>query len=173
MAVDQDLQQKFEACVDACAESMYRVAYRLTGNHSLARELVQETYLGAWKNIQSLRDVNRMRAWLFGIMRNQYTKLLTRETRAVETTEQTSQIPDHNNGSTHKIKDSVQDALSELEEKYRMPLLLVSIIGMSVQQASVALGIPPGTVLSRMHRGKTKLKEILIRTEGFVEGQTT
>ena len=79
MANKTDSQTQFEECVSTCAESMYRVAFRLTGNQTLASELVQETYLNAWKSLDSLKDNNRMRSWMFSILRYQYTKLLRRE----------------------------------------------------------------------------------------------
>ncbi len=62
-----------------------------------------------------------------------------------------------------ELQQTVQLSISELDEKHRMPLLLVSMEGFSVEQAAEILGVPRGTVLSRLSRARGKLKEILKR----------
>lgn len=160
MSLDPDRQQIFESCVDQCADSMYRVAFRLLGDANLAQELVQETYLNAWKSIGQLRETDRMRAWMFSILRNQYTKLLTRETRAPQPQEEMQSVPAAP-PADHATRDAVQQAIEELDEKHKLPVLLVSMEGLSVDQAAEILDVPRGTVLSRLHRGRAKLKQKL------------
>ena len=162
MQSETQLQQQFEECVQQCADSLYRVAYRLTGNRTLALELVQETYLNAWKSLPNLKDSNKMRSWLFAIMRNQFSKLLHKEKRNAQTIEQIDSIsapPESDNDTT----DRVQTALQSLDDIHRLPVPLVSLEGMSVEEAAGILDVPRGTVLSRLHRGRSKLKEILSR----------
>ena len=164
MQSETQLQQQFEECVHQCADSLYRVAYRLTGNRTLALELVQETYLNAWKSLQNLKDSNKMRSWLFAIMRNQFSKLLHKEKRTTPTIEQIDSIstpPETKDDTT----DRVQTALQSLDDIHRLPVLLVSLEGMSVEEAAGILDVPRGTVLSRLHRGRAKLKEILSRDD--------
>ncbi len=157
-----EARRQFEECVDRCADSLFRVAYRLTGNRTLASELVQETYLSAWQSIDSLKDPDRIRPWMFSILRNQYTKLLHKEKRHVPTTHDLSDgsTPEPTDGDA---VDRMQAALSVLDEKHKLPLLLVAIEGMTVEEAARVLDTPRGTVLSRLHRGRQKLKEILSR----------
>lgn len=165
MQPEAKFQQRFEECVETCADSLFRVAYRLTGNRTLASELVQETYLSAWKSIHSLKDPERMRAWMFSILRNQYTKLLRKEKREkqnafiVEHIHEVSKLETPRDETT----DRVQAALAMLDEKHKVPVLLVSLEGLSVDEAAKVLDVPRGTVLSRLHRGRQKLKEILSR----------
>ena len=164
MQSETQLQQQFEECVHQCADSLYRVAYRLTGNRTLALELVQETYLNAWKSLQNLKDSNKMRSWLFAIMRNQFSKLLHKEKRTTPTIEQIDWIsapPETEDNTT----DRVQTALQSLDDIHRLPVLFVSLEGMSVEEAAGILEVPRGTVLSRLHRGRAKLKEILSRDD--------
>ena len=78
---DQQLQRQFESAVDEHAAALYRVAWRLTSDGHLANELVQETWLQAWQGLATLRDPDKLKSWLFGIMRFQYSKLVRRETR--------------------------------------------------------------------------------------------
>ena len=155
-----DMQSQFEACVEQCADSIYRVAFRLTGNDTLARELVQNTYLAAWTNIGKLRDRNKLRSWIFSILRNQYSKLVRAEKRSIPTTDQLGEI-----AATKKVEidksDAIQEAIDRLDEKFKLPLLLVAIDQMSVDMAAEVLGVPRGTVLSRLHRGRQKLTHLL------------
>ena len=167
MATEPELQQRFEKCIDDCADSLFRVAFRLTGNRTLASELVQETYLNAWKNISGLKAPERMRSWLFAILRNQYSKLIRKETRSTPTSGQldsiaTMQTADEKDDQT---TDMVQDAIASLDENHKLPVLLVSMEGLSVDDAARILKLPRGTVLSRLHRGRQKLKEILVREQ--------
>lgn len=159
-----EAQRQFEECVERCADSLFRVAYRLIGNRTLASELVQETYLSAWKSIGSLKDPDRIRAWMFSILRNQYTKLLHKEKRHVPTSEHLSDVSKTESTNDDAV-DRVQAALAMLDEKHKLPVLLVSLEGMTVEEAANVLDTPRGTVLSRLHRGRQKLKEILSRDQ--------
>ena len=150
-------REQFELCVRECADSMYRVAFRLTGNRTLANELVQETYFQAWKNIESLKDRARMKGWLFSILRNQQSKLLRKERN--HRADPFVDLPMENDRS--ETEDLVQFAIGQLEESSRLPILLVVMEGVSVNEAAEILDVPRGTVLSRIHRGKDKLKRII------------
>ena len=161
MAIETDRRKKFEQCVEACAGSLYRVAFRLTGNATLANELVQETYLHAWRSIDSLKDTNKLRSWLFAIMRNQNSKIVIKENKAISTTDQIEGIATAETTRQQELRRAVQEAVNELDEKHRLPVLLVSMEGMTVDQAAEILQIPRGTVLSRLSRGREKLKLIL------------
>jgi len=163
MSRKTDRRELFEQCIDSCADSMYRVAFRLTGNHTLARELVQETSLAAWQSITKLRDPNRMRAWMFAILRNQYTKLITKESKSPTPTESFADLAGENETTQSEIQDAVQNAIQQLDDKHRLPLLLVSMEGLSVNEAASVLELPRGTVLSRLSSSREKLKAILIR----------
>ena len=104
-----------------------------------------------------------MRSWLFAILRNQYLKSV-RKKKPVASSD-VEQIADHRTAtpSEEGSSDIVQAALEQLDEDQRMPILLVSMEELSAEEASDILGIPRGTVLSRMHRGRQRLKEILSR----------
>lgn len=168
MPIDDQLQRQFETAIDQHADSMYRVAYRLTGHRDLASELVQETYLQAWQGLGSLRDHTRLRAWMFGILRFQFSKQIRRELRTSSLSpEVAGEVAESGNDGNDELKDTVQSAIGELGEEFRLPILLVSMEGMPVDEAAEILEIPRGTVLSRLHRGRQKLKEILERTGEF------
>ena len=162
MQSDSEKQANYEQCVSNCADSLYRTAYRLTGNDTLACELIQETYYHAWKSLDSLADPKRIRAWMFSILRFQYSKLVRVERKSVRTSEQLETVQEKPVANS-ETSDWVQAALDQLDEKHKLPLLLVSMEGMSVDDASKVLEVPRGTVLSRLHRGRERLREILSR----------
>lgn len=161
MPEESDPRKLFDDCVATCADSMYRVAFRLTGNSASAEDLVQESYTQAWKNIDSLRDPKRMRGWLFAILRNQYLKACRQKSPLASDAVET--IEDQHFEQMQKTEnvDLIQRAMEQLDESQRMPILLVSMEGLSVEEAAEILEVPRGTVLSRMHRGRKRLKEII------------
>lgn len=166
MPAEPQHQELFESCVDQHADSMYRVAFRLTGDRELASELVQETYLQAWKGLDSLRDKSRMRSWVFGILRNQYTKLLRKLPKATQLSRPESvESSLLNQTEPEATREIVQKAISQLDDKHKLPILLVSMEGMSVEAAGEVLDVPRGTVLSRLHRGRKQLKTIIERMQ--------
>lgn len=168
MPPDPQLQRQFETVVDEHSDSMYRVAWRLTGNRDLAAELVQESYLQAWQGLESLRDRARLRSWLFGILRFQFSKQMRREARSSnlppEAVESLIDPSDPSDTIDRETADQVQAAIGQLNDEHKFPILLVSMEGFSVDQAAEILEVPRGTVLSRLHRGRQKLKQLLERS---------
>lgn len=144
---------------------MFRVAFRLSGDRELALEIVQETWLGAWKNIGQLRNRDQLKSWLFGILRNQYLKSVDKLTRQPKL-ELIDNMVSRSDGP-NEMQQAVQQAIGELDDDQRMSVLLVSMEGWSTQEAADLLGVPQGTVLSRLHRGRQRLKEILSRQLEF------
>ncbi len=151
-------RQIFLSAVEQYSDSSYRVAYRLTSNHELARELVQETFMAAWKNFQQLQKPEALKGWLFGILHKQFTKQLTREIR---NRHQTLEIEPNSNNGEDQVTQNVQEAIAQLDDDQRLPILLVSMEGWSTEEVAELLSIPRGTVLSRLHRARQRLKQLL------------
>ena len=158
-------RQLFELCIEQHADSLYRTAFRLTGHRDLADELIQETYLSAWKSIESLRDNSKMRGWLFAILRNQYTKVLRKLPKSKSLNEDASEFltDDASEFARTQLEtqELVQLAIEKLDADQKLPMLLVAMEGMSVDEAASLLDIPKGTVLSRLHRARQKMKQAL------------
>ena len=152
----------FEQCVNRHADSMYRVAFRLTGTADLAGELVQETFLNAWRGLDSLQDPEKMRSWMFSILRNQYRKSMRAVSRARQIAAGSlDTLTDRAPGELSDESERVQQALNSLDDQHRFPLLLVTMEGLSVDAVAEMLDVPRGTVLSRLHRGREKLRRKL------------
>jgi len=142
MSTDLQLRQLFECCIDQHADSMYRVAYRLTGQRELATELVQECYLQAWQNIGSLRDQEKMRAWMFSILRNQYLKLQRNPKQSqLESADET--VVDQRTllAAESKVEQQamIQGAIEQRDDSLKLPILLVSMEGLSAETAAEIL----------------------------------
>lgn len=152
---------RFETAVDEWAGSLYRVAFRWCGNRDRAEEIVQETFIGAWKNIDQLKEPQRIKSWLFGVLRNQFLKNCRSNVRNFQHVDSTELLA--SSDLKTELQQQVQDAIAMLDEDQRLPILLVSMEGWSTEEAAELLGIPKGTVLSRLHRGRQRLKEILAR----------
>lgn len=158
MHTEESRRMLFQSAIEQHADSIYRVAYRMSGNHELARELVQETFLAGWTNLQQLEQTDRIRPWLMGILRNQFTKQLAKEVRNRHAALEAEPAV---NDRSELARHSVQSAIAKLDEDHRLPILLVAMEGWSTEEVAELLDIPRGTVLSRLHRARQQLKLIL------------
>jgi len=168
-------RQRYESWVSQWADELYRLAYRLCGSRDTAGDLVQETFYHAWRSIGTLRDESRARAWLFQILRYRYAHWVRTDTRRPKVVAPLDKAPPVKDDGTEKPlerlerQETVQRALDELDERYRLPLVLVFMEGMTCQEAADELGVPLGTILSRIHRAR---KHLRARLE-HIEGRTT
>ncbi len=158
MHTEETRRALFQSAIEQHADSIYRVAFRMSGNHELARELVQETFLAGWKNLHQVERPERIQVWLMGILRNQFSKQLSKERRHRHAALEAEPVTEVGDGI---VTSSVQGAIAKLDEDHRLPLLLVTMEGWSTEDAAEILGIPRGTVLSRLHRARQQLKLIL------------
>jgi RNA polymerase sigma-70 factor (ECF subfamily) len=158
----------FESLVRAHAAELYRYAYWFTTQAESAEDLVQEAFFEAWRAIGSLRDPDRARAWLFQILRYRcahWARDRKRRPRAEFTLEEMAETPDLHLQDPHsRIVETIQleRALVSLDERYREPFLMVFLCGFSCSETAGILGIPLGTVLSRIHRGRLALRKGLL-----------
>jgi RNA polymerase sigma-70 factor, ECF subfamily len=157
----------YESWVRAYSSNVYRCALRLCGQADTAEELTQEVFFEAWRSMHSLRDPDRARPWLLSILRHRYMHWLRdQKRRPDDSTAAQHQAEQMGSGEplpgeTLANQESLQAALSDLEDRYKLPLLLVFLEGFTCQQAAEFLDVPLGTVLSRIHRAKQFLRERL------------
>lgn len=158
MPSSTDRRRQFEQCVDEHSPALYRVAWRMTGCESTASDLVQETFLQAWRGLESLRDAGRMRSWLFGILHNQYLKSV----RSVRRMKPMDGVDLHHLATPMSETDAdgelLQQALNRLDDDHRLPLLLHLMEELPVAKVARLLELPEGTVASRISRARKKLQ---------------
>ena len=157
-------------------DSMYNFAYRLTTDEDDANDLVQDTYLKAFRFIASFEQGTNAKAWLFRILKNSFINDYRKKSKQpakvdyqeVETTYNSEDAAD----ASHTVDlrtDSVQDmigdevanALNSLPVDFRTVIILCDIEGFTYEEMAKILDIPIGTVRSRLHRARNLLKEKL------------
>jgi RNA polymerase sigma-70 factor (ECF subfamily) len=149
-----------EALVEGHYQSLYRFAYRLCGQTQEAEDLVQEAFCQAQAKWQQLRDATRARPWLFTILRNAYLhKVRDRKMAGVIAVDDLDGIPERALEPLPSIEpQQLQQALNELPEVFRTPIILYYFEDFSYRDISDQMAIPLGTVMSRLARAKAFLK---------------
>lgn len=159
----------YEELVDDYADRIHRVAWRMTGNSNDADDLVQETFEQAWKSIGRLRAPEAAFSWLLQIMRFRYAQMVKTRKRVPQVSlesaadSQETAANDKPVGNRLENAEILQKALDQLDQRFKLPLLLVFMEGLSAEEAARVLRIRRGTVLSRVHRAKQQLQPILAR----------
>ena len=177
-----------DVCAEAllgCFEALYRTAFRLTGNKSQAEDLVQETYLRAWRSLSQLHDPSGAQPWMFRILRTTFVDQLRRESSRPKLVMDIEKIlAAHQELSPPEIFDvkdlgkldeffdqEITRAIAELPDEERFALLFQAVGNLTYREISEALECPIGTVMSRLHRAKRWLRVRLAEyaeTLGFI-----
>lgn len=139
-----------------------RYARALLGDRAAADDLVQDTLERAWTRFAQWRAGSDLRAWLFSIMHNLRVDQLRRPALPTETLDEVAgQVPTRPTQSDQLEVMDIESALRQLPEDQREVLLLVGLDDMSYAEVASALGIPLGTVMSRLSRGRERLRQIM------------
>ena len=150
--------------VDSLYSSLYQFAVSLTKSESDALDLVQQTFLTFGQRLDQIRDFSKTKSWLFTTLRRHFLLKIRRHKRHPEV----QFLPDAHDFPTEDPEvwrsldaRSVREALLQVDEKYRVVLELFYLNNISYREIAAASGIPIGTVMSRLSRGKAQLKSIL------------
>ena len=162
---DQARRQRFELVVAVMHMDMYRYAAWLSRDAGIAEDVVQEALLRAWKSLDALREDAAAKQWLLTIVRRENARYFERkrlETVDIDelTQSQAAMIAETDNPDL----DEMREAIYRLEDDYREPLVLQVLMGHSTKEIAELMGIKPGAVLTRLHRARIKLKDIVDET---------
>jgi RNA polymerase sigma-70 factor (ECF subfamily) len=160
-------------------DALYAAALRLTRNPSDAEDLVQETYLKAYRGFKGFEQGTNLRAWLYRILTNTFINTYRSKKRRPEETE-FDEVEDLylyrrlggleaatvGRSAEDELMDwfseaEVKDALEALPEQFRMAVLLADVEGFSYKEIADILDVPIGTVMSRLHRGRKAMQREL------------
>jgi RNA polymerase sigma-70 factor (ECF subfamily) len=154
------LSKHFDTLVGALSPELYRYAMGLCHNPDVAQDLVQETFLRAWRSQQTLRDVKTARAWLYTILRNEHARLYERRRPEVRDPHTLPEIGVQGYDTSTEAF-ALRMALDELDLQYREPLLLQVLGGFSCKEIAEMLALKPNTVLTRLFRARKMLRAVL------------
>jgi RNA polymerase sigma-70 factor, ECF subfamily len=148
--------------VDQHFESVYRFAYRLSGTSHDAEDISQQAFLDAQRKLDTLREPDKVRAWLFMIVRNLYRRRIRdRVTHGEVALEVLVEPVGEERVEQSLDSQSLQQVLNSLPEEFRSVLLLFYFRELSYREIAEQLNVPIGTVMSRLSRGKQQLRERL------------
>lgn len=152
-----------ETAIVACIPSLRRYARGLLSDAALADDLVQDTLERAWSRFSLWQRRGEIRAWMFGIMHNHFVDG-ARARRSRPEDSAGDALPEVPQRATHTDRLELEDldrALQRLPREQREVLLLVAVEGLSYQEAAAIAGVPVGTVMSRLARGRDRLRQDL------------
>jgi len=165
--------------------SLYQVALRLTRNSADAEDLVAESVEKAWSSIKTLDDKSRFRAWIFRILHNGYISSYRKKSVRPDEYPYDELDPDNSNQEiaallieqpneflnwwanpeqeliNNMLGEELMRAVESLPEMFQLTVILINLEGFSYDEAAEALGVSPGTIRSRMNRGRTLLQKAL------------
>jgi RNA polymerase sigma-70 factor (ECF subfamily) len=162
----------FEATAVPHMDMLYEAALRLTGERAAAQDLTQETMLRALRSFSTFKPGTNCKAWLLRIQYNlfctQYRKerrlsLVWLDSSDEPAAEPPSFEPSPEEQAVRELdRESVRRAIGRLPEEFRMAVTLVDIHGLSCAEAAEVMGVPRGTILSRLHRARRRLEAMLL-----------
>jgi RNA polymerase sigma-70 factor (ECF subfamily) len=181
----------FEAAAMPFVDALYNTAYRMTRNSEDAEDLVQESYLKAYRYYDKFEEGTNFKAWLFKIMKNTFINNDRKKQQAPALSDfadiEESFESQVNEDATRQIKnpeeeflenvldEDVQRALDKLPPDYRMVVILADLEGFSYKEIADILEVPVGTVMSRLYRGRRLLEAAMLefaRDHGYIrEGE--
>ncbi len=167
-------------------DSMYNFAYRLTFDEDDAKDLVQETYLKAFRFIESFQEGTNAKAWLFRILKNSFINDFRKKSKEPAKVDYQEVESYYNSDDVDKaittdlridmlkdmMGDEVSTALNTLDVDFRTVIILCDLEGFKYDEMARILDIPIGTVRSRLHRARNLLREKLrmyAKTMGYIK----
>ncbi len=172
-------QANFESDAMPYASQLYAAALRMTRNAADAEDLVQETFLKAFRAYDTFAEGTNLKAWLYRILTNNYINRYRKQSRRPSEVElgevedlylyrrvATAGTREASRSAEEEVLDGfvdadVRQALESLPEHFRFPVLLADVEGFSYKEMSEMLDVPIGTVMSRLHRGRKALQKAL------------
>ena len=167
-------QTRYEALVKALHTDIYRFAYWLCHDKHVAEDLVQETFLRAWRALDSLKDEKAAKAWLITILRRENARRFERKRFEMSEYEEATIHDTKSSTNEQQIENNwLREKIANLPEEYREPLILQVIGGFSGEEIADLLSLNKNTVMTRLFRARNQLKDAVEKEpqlRGFSNG---
>ena len=166
MTTETERTRRFNELAEAYSTDLYRYAMWICGNDALAKDLVQETFLRAWRALDSLKDVAAAKSWLITILRREFARTFERKVPKFTDLDKVV-IADNEElePDDRAERDMLRKGILKLEPKYRDPLLLQVVFGHSCAEISEQLGVTKSAVMTQLFRAREKLR-VQMRKDG-------
>ncbi|MEJ6473284.1 sigma-70 family RNA polymerase sigma factor [Pseudoalteromonas piscicida] len=164
-------QHQYESLVRTYHKELYKFAYWLSGDPTVAEDLVQETFLRAWRALDSLQDEHAAKPWLLTILRRENARRFERKQFDYAEVEQDTLVDDSSSALDDEMEQTVvQRQIANLSPEYREPLLLQVVMGCSGEEIADILELNKNTVMTRLYRARNQLKDALTTTYEPIKG---
>ncbi|MFT7221523.1 MAG: RNA polymerase sigma-70 factor (ECF subfamily) [Candidatus Azotimanducaceae bacterium] len=154
-------EKRYENLVHAYSGLLYRHAYWLAGDKATAEDLVQDTFLRAWRFLDSLKEEAAAKSWLTTILRRENARRFERKRFEYSDVELDSLPATQSDFDSRPEVIALRIALKKLPATYREPLILQVIEGYTLEDIAQIMSLPRNTVATRLHRARQKLKQQL------------
>lgn len=156
----RDQRTRFEVIANELYGDLYRYAAWLSRDKAIAEDVVQEALLRAWRSFASLRDDTAAKPWLLTIVRRENARYFERRRLEVVNIDELTPTQSALLATGHDTDiDELRQAIFELPDDYREPLVLQVLLGHSCAEIAVLMDIKTGAVLTRLHRARKQLIE--------------
>ena len=181
-------KKRFERDALQYMNQLYAAAMRYTKNPEDAQDLVQDTYAKAYTSFHQFEPGTNLKAWLYRVLSTTFINTYRKDQRRPQTSDseledwQIAEASSHTSDQGKSTEDvvlenlpdsDIKNALAEIPEEFRMAVFLADVEGFSYKEIAEIVGVPAGTVMSRLHRGRKQLREKLTdyaRERGYVKG---
>ncbi len=180
--------KRFEHDALQYMNQLYAAALRYTRNPEDAQDLVQDTYAKAYTSFHQFEPGTNLKAWLYRVLTTTFINTYRKDQRRPQTSDteledwQLAEASSHTSDQGKSTEDvvlenlpdsDIKNALAQIPEEFRMAVYLADVEGFSYKEIAEIVGVPAGTVMSRLHRGRKQLREKLAdyaRERGYVKG---
>ena len=153
-------QVRYEALVKALHADLYRYGYWLCHDKHIAEDLVQETFLRAWRALDSLKDEKAAKSWLITILRRENARRFERKRFDMSEYEEAAIADVKATSSEQEVEHYwLREKIAKMPEEYREPLVLQVIGGFNGEEIAGILSLNKNTVMTRLFRARNQLKE--------------
>lgn len=158
-------QKRYEALVHAFHADIYRYAYWLVKDKAVAEDIVQETFLRAWRSLDSLNDNQAAKAWLITILRRENARRFERKQLETVDIDDVSVFDEDISAEQDVHQRELGRLLSTLSDEYREPLILQLLFGFSGEEIATHMRLNKNTVMTRLFRARNQLRDVLEREQ--------